>query len=46
MAPRRPAAGLVTTAVEFLAGEPRGDGSWAFAIGRERHGAFGGATGG
>lgn len=34
------------TAIEFLAGRPRADGSWAFAIGRERHGAFGGAFGG
>ncbi|HEX5365518.1 MAG TPA: acyl-CoA thioesterase domain-containing protein [Acidimicrobiales bacterium] len=30
----------------FLQGEPAGDGSWCFAIGRERHGAFGGAFGG
>jgi acyl-coenzyme A thioesterase PaaI-like protein len=36
----------VTTAVEFLAGVPEADGSWTFAVGRERHGAFGGAFGG
>jgi acyl-coenzyme A thioesterase PaaI-like protein len=36
----------VTTAAEFLAGTRGADGSWAFAIGRERHGAFGGAFGG
>ena len=36
----------MTTAVEFLAGAPEADGSWTFAIGRERHGAFGGAFGG
>lgn len=36
----------MTTAVEFLAGRPEADGSFTFAIGRERHGAFGGAFGG
>lgn len=33
-------------AIEFLQGSPRTDGSWRFDIGRERHGAFGGAFGG
>jgi acyl-coenzyme A thioesterase PaaI-like protein len=30
----------------FLQGAPNGDGTWSFTIGRERHGAFGGAFGG
>ncbi|HVM55037.1 MAG TPA: acyl-CoA thioesterase domain-containing protein [Acidimicrobiales bacterium] len=33
-------------AIEFLRGAPQPDGSWRFDIGRERHGAFGGAFGG
>lgn len=33
-------------AVEFLGGEQGADGSWTFTIGRELHGAFGGAFGG
>lgn len=33
-------------ALEFLQGSPRPDGSWRFDIGRDRHGAFGGAFGG
>lgn len=33
-------------AAEFLAGRALSDGSWRFAIGRDRHGAFGGAFGG
>ena len=33
-------------ALEFLQGSPRDDGTWRFDIGRERHGAFGGAFGG
>lgn len=33
-------------AIEFLKGSPQADGSWRFDIGRERHGAFGGAFGG
>ncbi|MDP1818976.1 MAG: thioesterase family protein [Acidimicrobiales bacterium] len=41
--PWRPGA---VRAGEFLHGEPTGDGEWSFAIGRERHGAFGGAFGG
>lgn len=36
----------MSTAAEYLQGTPLEDGSWAFAIGRERHGAFGGAFGG
>lgn len=36
----------MTNPVQFLAGAPEADGSWAFIIGRERHGAFGGAFGG
>ncbi len=31
---------------QFLQGEPQADGTWRFEIGRERHGAFGGAFGG
>lgn len=34
------------SAHEFLQGEPQADGTWRFEIGRERHGAFGGAFGG
>lgn len=33
-------------AIEFLGGEAAGDGLWDFTIGRELHGAFGGAFGG
>jgi acyl-coenzyme A thioesterase PaaI-like protein len=33
-------------AIEFLQGDRSGDGTWRFAVGRERHGAFGGAFGG
>lgn len=33
-------------AAEFLQGEPVADGTWRFTIGRDRHGAFGGAFGG
>ena len=33
-------------ALEFLQGSLRTDGSWRFDIGRDRHGAFGGAFGG
>ena len=36
----------MTSAPEFLAGTRQPDGSWVFAVGRERHGAFGGAFGG
>ena len=36
----------MTTAVEFLGGAPDSDGSFTFTVGRERHGAFGGAFGG
>lgn len=32
--------------LEFLNGEEQRDGSWRFSIGRELHGAFGGANGG
>lgn len=32
--------------LDFLGGEPQNDGSWRFALGRELHGAFGGANGG
>ncbi|MCZ7537595.1 MAG: thioesterase family protein [Acidimicrobiia bacterium] len=32
--------------LEFLGGEKQGDGSWRFDLGRELHGAFGGANGG
>ena len=31
---------------DFLHGEPLDDGTWRFVVGRERHGAFGGAFGG
>jgi acyl-coenzyme A thioesterase PaaI-like protein len=34
------------TAAQFLAGKDDGSGGWIFTIGRERHGAFGGAFGG
>lgn len=33
-------------AIEFLQGAPQPDGTWRFDVGRERHGAFGGAFGG
>lgn len=33
-------------AAEFLQGKPAADGDWRFTIGRDRHGAFGGAFGG
>ncbi len=33
-------------AAEFLDGRPLDDGTWRFSIGRDRHGAFGGAFGG
>lgn len=36
----------VSTAAEFLGGEPAADGEWRFAMGRELHGAFGGVFGG
>lgn len=32
--------------LEFLQGKPTKDGNWSFNIGRELHGAFGGANGG
>ncbi len=32
--------------LEFLKGEPSGEGAWSFQLGRELHGAFGGANGG
>ena len=34
------------TALEYLGGRPLGDGQWLFEVGRELHGAFGGAFGG
>jgi acyl-coenzyme A thioesterase PaaI-like protein len=33
-------------ALEFLGGQPVADGEWRFRLGRELHGAFGGANGG
>ena len=36
----------MTTFEEFLGAKPGDDGSWRFQIGRELHGAFGGAFGG
>ncbi|MEK9869751.1 MAG: acyl-CoA thioesterase domain-containing protein [Gammaproteobacteria bacterium] len=32
--------------LDFLKGDPASDGSWTFNLGRELHGAFGGANGG
>jgi acyl-coenzyme A thioesterase PaaI-like protein len=36
----------VSTAADFLGGEPVADGEWRFTMGRELHGAFGGVFGG
>ena len=36
----------MTSAAEFLGARPAEDGSWRFELGRELHGAFGGAFGG
>lgn len=44
MAARRSPA--LSTGAEYLLGTAHDDGSWTFAVGRERHGAFGGAFGG
>jgi acyl-coenzyme A thioesterase PaaI-like protein len=37
---------MTLTALEFLGGQHLGDGDWRFDLGRELHGAFGGAFGG
>jgi acyl-coenzyme A thioesterase PaaI-like protein len=36
----------VSTAADFLGGEPTADGAWRFSMGRDLHGAFGGVFGG